>query len=156
MQRVIAVFCCFLIIATTAQAASYGPAPQPNIKAERIARLGQKLGSGTDAFIALRMKDKTTLTGWVAQWKADSLDLVNPNTGEHQLVAYSNVARLAGYNMATGVQVQEGAGITGKLARIATILPGQRMHGNSFTKRGMLIVGIAAGVVLTIILVKIL
>ena len=155
MQRVIAVFCCFLIIATTAQAASYGPAPEPNVKAERIARLGQKLGSGADAFLAVRLKDKSTLTGWVAQWKADSLDLVNPNTGEHQLVAYSDVTRLAGYNLATGVQVQQGAGITGKLARIATIIPGQRMHGNSFTKRGMLIVGIAVGVVLAIVLIKI-
>lgn len=131
--------------------------PERTAQTVQLSRKLEKLGSGRDAVIALRLCNGAAVSGWVAHTAPDSLEIVNPKTGEVNRVYYSSVSRMAGYNLATGVQVQDGTGLLGKLSRVMKIaMPAPQARGNSFTKRTTLIIGVVVGVLLAIILAKVL
>lgn len=160
MRRVLAALFCVVALAGMLSVRAHAgepSAPQRPQRAERVSRMVQKLGSGNDAIVAVRLRNRTVLTGWVADLGPESFEIVNEKNGERQQVFYSSVDRLAGYNTATGVQVQEGTGIRGKLAKAMTVaFPTQQVQRNNLAKRTTLIVGIIIGVLLAIILAKVL
>lgn len=115
-----------------------------------------RLGSGNDALVALRLRDKTVLKGHVASIDADSFVVTDNDSGLDRRIAYTQVARLHGVNLASGAQVQYGGGFKARVARVAALLlPVHQVHKNSMTAgEKTLLIGIIIGVLLAIVLAK--
>ena len=160
MKRVLAFVACLIALAALPSVNLGAVERAATPRTEQMARLNrtlERLGCGTSAVVAVRLRNKVVVSGWVTDCGPESFVVMNDKTGDEQRVYYSAVDRLAGYNLETGVQVQEHTGIGGKLARALKIaLPVQPVQGNSFTKRTTLIIGIVVGIVLAIILAKVL
>jgi hypothetical protein len=140
--------------------ASNAFAIQPNqvIIPQRVKALNTKLeqfGTGEHALIAVRMKDKSAVSGYVAELGGDWVRVVDPKTGEETKISLYKVDRLQGYNLETGKEVHENTGLKGKLACLALKgWPGHQVPANGFTHSTALIVGIIIGILLAIILSK--
>ncbi|MCU1283789.1 MAG: hypothetical protein JWO13_139 [Acidobacteriales bacterium] len=118
-------------------------------------RLLGKLGEGTDSLVAVRLKDKSALAGYLAEINKDSFLLVDTKTGAENRVAYSQINRLQGVNLQTGAQVSHGLGIRGKLVKALTLLvPGRRVQRNGLFGTSALLIGIVIGIILAIVLTK--
>ena len=87
-------------------------------KAEKQARFAEKvkaglerLGTGTDARVHVRLRDKTKLTGYVGEVGEADFVVVEPKTGAATRVAYAQVKGVGGNNLSTGAKVAIGLGI---------------------------------------------
>ncbi|HEV8486453.1 MAG TPA: hypothetical protein VGV87_23110 [Blastocatellia bacterium] len=89
-----------------------------NSKTERQARFTEKvrvniakLGTGNNALIALKLKDKTKVAGYISEVHADSFVVVHPKFGTVTSVNYADVAQAKGNNLSTGAKIAIGIGI---------------------------------------------
>lgn len=129
--------------------------PAAPAEVKHLDKLIQKLGVGPSSLVAVRLKDKTAVSGYVAEADADSMVLVNPKTGEETTVSYDQVDRMQGYNLESGTEVHQNTGIRSKLVRFAVAaIPGHQIPKNSFAGGTVLIVGIILGIILAIVLAK--
>ncbi len=122
----------------------------------QLNQLLEKVGSGHDALVAVRLQDRSVVSGYMGSSGPFSVSLADPKTGAVQKVDYSQVDRLAGYNLATGVQVEQGTGIRGKLARaIGYVIPVKHVQGNHLSGGSkVLLIGIIIGVIVAIVVAK--
>ncbi len=67
-----------------------------------------KLGTGPDARIEVKLRDKTKLKGYVSKVGDDSFALTDPNTGAETNVPYPSVTKATGANMPTGAKIAVG------------------------------------------------
>lgn len=134
---------------------------QPNIVnvpkgVKQLSEKVSKLGTGQGALVAVRTTDKKAVSGYVSQVGADSMMVVDTNTGEETRVSFYKVDKLQGYNIETGKEVHENTGLRGKLGRLALKgWPGHEIPQNGFTHSTALVVGIIIGILLAIILAKV-
>ena len=77
-----------------------------------------KLGVGPEAQIAVKLRDKTKLSGYINQAKADSFVITDPKTGASTEVPYPNVTQAKGKNLSTGATIA----ITAAIAVGVTLL----------------------------------
>jgi hypothetical protein len=70
-----------------------------------------KLGVGTDARVAIKLRDDVKLAGYVAEAKDDSFVVTDLKTRAATSVAYADVAQVKGHNLGTGAKVAIGIGI---------------------------------------------
>ncbi len=88
----------------------------PNVaaksKAEKAAEFAAKvktdlakLGTGPDARIEVKLRDKTKLKGYISQVGADSFVITDPDTKAETNVPYPSVAKATGQNMSTGAKI---------------------------------------------------
>ena len=70
-----------------------------------------KLGTGRDARISVKLRDKTKLAGYVSKTEEDHFVVTNLTTGESTPVAYAGVSQVKGNNLSTGAKVAIGIGI---------------------------------------------
>jgi hypothetical protein len=89
-----------------------------NSKTERQVRFTEKvrvsiakLGTGNQALVALKLKDKTKVAGYISEVKADSFVVVHPKFGTVTSVNYADVAQAKGNNLSTGAKIAIGIGI---------------------------------------------
>ena len=89
-----------------------------NTKEEKEARFAAKvksavakLGTGTDARIEVKLKDKTKLKGYVGQINENSFVVIDAKTGAATEVPYPNAGQIRGNNLSTGAKVAIGLGI---------------------------------------------
>ena len=61
-----------------------------------------KLGTGTDAQISLKLRDKTKLSGYVSKIGEESFVIADAKTGTATEVAYPNVTQVKGNNLNKG------------------------------------------------------
>ena len=61
-----------------------------------------KLGTGTDARVEIKLRDKTKLKGYVSELGDDHFMLVQDKTGTVTQVAYPQVQKVKGKNRLTG------------------------------------------------------
>jgi hypothetical protein len=127
-------------------------------KVERLSRLVEKLGSGEESLVAVRLKDKRAIAGHVQSIGTDNFLLIERNTGDEVSVSYYQVEKLQGYNLASRTEVHEGTGIRAGLARLALkAVPGHPIPSNSLSGSSKtLLIGIIVGIILAIILAKVL
>lgn len=85
---------------------------------EKEARLAQKvqteiskLGTGPNARIDLKLRDKTKLKGYISEVGADSFVVIDDKTGSATTVNYPQVKQVRGNNLATGWKIAIGIGI---------------------------------------------
>ncbi len=144
------------VLSTDARAIELTNHPVEPRGVSQVRRLIENLGSGEDALVAVRLRDKSVVSGYVAQIERDSLVVVDPNTGAASTVDYTQIGRLQGLNVASGVEVHQGVGIRAKLARtVALIVPGQQVQKNNLSGHSKaLLIGIVIGIILAIVLAK--
>ena len=70
-----------------------------------------KLGTGTDARIEVKLRDKTKLKGYVSQAGEDSFVIVDEKTGATSTVTYPQVKQVKGNNLSTAAEIALGVGI---------------------------------------------
>ena len=87
-------------------------------KAEKEVRLTgkvrqgiEKIGSGRDAHVEVKLRDKTKLKGYVSEINEDGFVVTDFKTGAASPVAYADVAQVKGNNLSTGAKIAIGAGI---------------------------------------------
>ena len=70
-----------------------------------------KLGTGEAARVRVKLRDKTTLEGYVSSAGADSFSVADAKTGAVTTVPYPQVKGVQGNNLSTGAKIAIGAGI---------------------------------------------
>lgn len=88
-------------------------------EAAQIAKLKTQFaqfGTGPDARLTVKLRDKTKLAGYVSEATADSFVLTDLKTGASREIAYGDVAQAKGQNLSTGaiiaISIAAGVGIT--------------------------------------------
>lgn len=87
-------------------------------KPEKEAQLAQKvkieiakLGSGSDARVEIKLRDKTKLKGHISEVRNESFVVVDDKTRTATTVSYPQVKQVKGNNLSTGVKIAIGVGI---------------------------------------------
>ena len=70
-----------------------------------------KLGVGTDARVAITLRDRAKLAGFVTEANEESFIVTDPKTGAATTVAYADVTQVKGNNLGTGAKIAIGIGI---------------------------------------------
>lgn len=79
--------------------------------AQKIKRELEKLGTGSDARVEVKMRDKTKLTGHISEISYEYFVVVDDKTGSRTTITYSQVDKVKGYNLSTGAKIAIGVGI---------------------------------------------
>jgi hypothetical protein len=145
---------CIAVVESILCADAYAVLPnQP--KPTHLTKVVEKLGTGTDALVALRLQDKSVVSGYLAHAGPESFTVIDNATGEERTVAYIEVNRLEGVNVSTGVRVHHGGGFRAGVARgMAMVIPGRHVQSNSFIGGKALIIGIVIGILIAVIVAK--
>jgi hypothetical protein len=87
-------------------------------KEEKQARFAQKvktgihkLGPGKDSIVEVKLRDKTKLTGHIAEVSDASFVVSNPKLGSSTTVNYTDVTQVKGHNLSTGAKIAIGVAI---------------------------------------------
>lgn len=87
-------------------------------RAEKEARFAEKvkagiakLGTGPEARVKVKLRDKTKLDGYISETGEDFFVVVNAKTGIATTVAYPQVKQVKGNNLSAGVQIAILAGL---------------------------------------------
>ncbi len=70
-----------------------------------------KLGTGTDARVEVKLRDKTKLKGYISQINENSFVVVADNTNTPTEVLYPQTKQVKGNNLSTGAKIAIGIGI---------------------------------------------
>jgi preprotein translocase subunit SecF len=79
--------------------------------AEKVKAGIGKLGTGAEARIEVKLRDKTKLKGYVGETGKDSFVIVDEKTGAASTVTYSQVKQVKGNNLAKGAEIAIGVGV---------------------------------------------
>jgi hypothetical protein len=70
-----------------------------------------KLGAGRAAEISVKLRDKTRLKGYVSRIEEDAFFVADAKTGAETRVPYTDVTKVKGNNLSTGVIIAISAGV---------------------------------------------
>lgn len=101
----VALFCA----AQPASALSATKAESEAAFAARVREGIRKLGTGQDAQVKVKLRDKRKVAGYVSQAGEDSFNVTSAKTGETTTVAYTQVAQVKGNNLSIGQKIAIGA-----------------------------------------------
>ena len=98
-------------------------------KAEKEARFAgkvklgiEKLGSGSDTRVEVKLRDKTRLKGYISEISENDFVITDLKTGASNKVAYADVSQVKGNNLSTGAKIAIGVSIAAGLILLITIL----------------------------------
>lgn len=101
-----------LIQLTAAYPAFAGTDPKKEAaRAEKVRAGIFKLGTGPEARVKIKLRDKTKLEGYVSDAGEDQFTITDPKTGAVTSVEYSQVKQAKGNNLSTGAKIAIGVGI---------------------------------------------
>ena len=85
---------------------------------EKEARFAQKvkteiakLGTGPDARVEIKLRDKTKLKGYISEVSDQSFAVVDDKSGSATTVTYPQVKQVKGNNLSTGVKIAIGVAV---------------------------------------------
>jgi hypothetical protein len=70
-----------------------------------------QLGTGTEARVEVKLRDKTKLKGYISEASAEQFTVVDAKTGMATIVAYPQVKQVKGNNLSKGAKIAIGIGI---------------------------------------------
>ena len=79
--------------------------------AEKVKEAVSKLGTGPDARIEIKLRDKTRLKGYVSEAGEDSFVIVDEKTSATSTVTYPQVQQVKGHNLSTAAKIAIGVGV---------------------------------------------
>ncbi len=71
----------------------------------------EKLGSGRDTSVEVKLRDKTRLKGYVSEIGENEFVVTDVKTGASNKVAYADVKQIKGNNMSTGAKIAIGVSV---------------------------------------------
>lgn len=74
-------------------------------QAEKVKVNITKLGTGKDARVEVKLRNKTKLKGYVSEINENNFVVIDDKTGASNEVAYSNAKQVKGNNLSTGVKI---------------------------------------------------
>jgi hypothetical protein len=87
-------------------------------KAEERARFANKvklniarLGTGNQALVAIKLRDRSKVSGYISEAGSESFTVVHPKFGTTSTVSYVDVAQVKGHNLSTGAKIAIGIAI---------------------------------------------
>lgn len=83
-------------------------------RAKKIAKIKkgiEKLGTGEDAKIKVKLQDKTKVKGHVKSTGDDDFTIIEKKTGNERTFKYSEIRHVSGKNLPLGVKIAIGVGI---------------------------------------------
>lgn len=96
----------------SARAAGSGSkAEKEAVFVEKLKEGVARLGTGTEARVEVKLKDKTKLKGYVSEVGGEGFSVVDAKTGRETRVAYPQVQKVKGHNLSTGAKVAIGLGV---------------------------------------------
>lgn len=93
-----------LVVGVQSASASTDTQKQARL-AENIKAGILKLGIGKETRVAVRLRDKTKLTGYISEVREEGFAITDINTGAATMVTYVNVAQVKGHNLSTGAKI---------------------------------------------------
>jgi hypothetical protein len=89
-----------------------GTSPEKETRfAQKVKTELAKLGTGPNARVELKLRDKTKLKGYISEVSDGSFVVVDDKTGSAETVTYPQVKQVKGNNLATGWKICIGVGI---------------------------------------------
>ena len=82
----------------------------------------EKVGSGRDTRIEVKLRDKTRIKGYVSEIGETEFVVTDAKTGASNRVAYANVAQVKGNNLSTGAKIAIGVGIGAGITILVVLL----------------------------------
>ena len=79
--------------------------------AEKVKDGISKLGTGAEARIEVKLRDKIKLKGYVSEAGEDSFVIVDEKTSATSRVTYSQVKQVKGNNLSKGAEIAIGVGV---------------------------------------------
>ena len=79
--------------------------------AEKVKEGISKLGTGAEARIEVKLRDKTKLKGYVSEAGEDSFVIVDEKTGATSTVTYAQVKQVKGHNLSKTAKIAIGVGV---------------------------------------------
>ena len=92
--------------------------------AERVKMGILKLGTGTDARVEVKLRDKTKLKGYISEAGEDSFIVVDAKMGVATTVAYPQVKQVKGHNLSTGGRIALSVGLAIALLLAVALVAG--------------------------------
>ncbi len=80
-----------------------------------------KLGTGPDARVRVRLRDKTKMEGYVGRADDEGFVLVDAKTGAETEISYAQVKQIKGNNLSTGVTIAIAVGVLAVVIILALI-----------------------------------
>ena len=99
------VFVLIILLAAAPPVWAKSKAEKEAQQAEKIKTAILQLGTGPDARVHLKLRDKTKVAGYIEAAGADSFVVVDATTGTTTTVPYPNVTQVKGNNLSTGAKV---------------------------------------------------
>ena len=88
--------------------------------AEKVKEGIARLGTGEDARVEVKLRNKTKLKGYVSEAGPDSFVVVDKKTNATSIVTYAQVAQVKGNNLSQAAEIALGVGVI--LIPIAIVL----------------------------------
>lgn len=82
----------------------------------------EKVGSGRDTRVEIKLRDKTRLKGFISEIAETDFVVTDTKTGASNKVAYADVAQVKGNNLSTGAKIAIGIGIGVGLTVLVVLL----------------------------------
>jgi hypothetical protein len=102
----------FLLNATGVSVAYAGSREEKETRFGKKVKEGvSKLGTGAEARVEVKLRDKTKLKGYVGEAGEDSFVIVDEKTGATSTVTYSQVKQVKGNNLSRGAEIAIGVGV---------------------------------------------
>jgi preprotein translocase subunit SecF len=90
----------------------------------------EKLGTGEDTRVQLKLRDKTKLSGYVREINTETFVVTNLKTDQSTAVAYADVAQVKGQNLTRGQKIAIGVGIAAILIIVVVVLVFSSIRAN--------------------------
>ena len=101
----------FMAAASAQPASALTKAEKEAQFAERVKAGIAQLGTGTDARVEVKLRDRTKLKGYVGEAGAEQFTVVDAKTGAATAVPYPQVQQVKGNNLSKGAKIAIGVGV---------------------------------------------
>jgi hypothetical protein len=111
-KRVLSVVLVGFLFCAAGVSVAYAGSKDKEIRfAEKVKKGIGKLGTGADARVEVKLRDKTKLKGYVSEAGEDSFVIVDEKTNAISRVPYSQVKQVKGHNLSTAAEIALGIGV---------------------------------------------
>jgi hypothetical protein len=90
-------------------------------QAEKVRANILKLGSGPNARVKIKLRDKTRMEGYISEAQQDSFTIIDAKTGQTTVIVYSTVAKVSGKNVLTGVKIAKDLAATALMVTLVVL-----------------------------------
>jgi hypothetical protein len=114
---------CLVVSAVSVRPVAASSNAEKQVRLAGKVKLGiQKLGSGSDTRVEVKLRDKTRLKGYISEISENEFVMTDLKTGASNKVAYADVKQVKGNNLSTGAKIAIGVSVAAGLILLITIL----------------------------------